>query len=135
MDDKTDKKASPSGDKSTSLGLSENVEALLAYFFGLIGGLVFYFLEKKNKFVRFHGMQSILLILGASVVLVGLSIISMVLALIPGIGVIISLLVGFVTLLFALAVFVGWLYTMYKAYKHEMYKLPIIGNMAEKYAK
>ncbi len=45
--------------KKTALGLSENIEGALAYLAGWITGLVFWFLEPENKFVRFHAMQSI----------------------------------------------------------------------------
>ena len=42
----------------TSIGMQPNLAGLLCYFFGFITGLVFYLIEKKNKFVRFHAMQS-----------------------------------------------------------------------------
>ena len=44
----------------TSLGLEENFEAVLCYIGFWVTGLIFYFVEDKNKFVRFHAMQSIL---------------------------------------------------------------------------
>ena len=47
----------------TSLGLEENFEAVLCYFGIWVTGLIFYFVEDKNKFIRFHAMQSILVFL------------------------------------------------------------------------
>ncbi|PNX50720.1 MAG: hypothetical protein BV458_12720, partial [Thermoplasmata archaeon M9B2D] len=47
----------------TSLGLEENFEAMLCYVFFWVSGLFFYFVEDKNKFIRFHAMQSILVFL------------------------------------------------------------------------
>ncbi len=44
----------------TSLGLEENIEGVLCYLLGFITGIAFYLLEKENKFVRFHAMQSII---------------------------------------------------------------------------
>ncbi len=44
----------------TSMGMDANVAAGLSYLFSIIGGLIFYFGEKQNRFVRFHAMQSIL---------------------------------------------------------------------------
>ena len=60
----------------TSTGMQANVAALLSYGFGWITGLVFYLIEKENKFVRFHAFQSI-------VVFGALTVLSIVLAFIP----------------------------------------------------
>ncbi len=102
----------------TSTGLEENVAGLLCYLLGFITGILFYVLEKDNSFVRFHAMQSIITF-GAIFVL------SIVLGFIPIIGWILALLLPFV----ALAL---WIILMIKAYQGERYKLPIVGDMAEK---
>src|SRR6478735_947207 len=47
------------GPKSTSTGLPSNVAAALACI-PLIGGIIFYVLEKRDSFVRFYAMQSII---------------------------------------------------------------------------
>src|SRR4026207_931547 len=47
------------GPKSTSTGLPSNVAAALACI-PLIGGIIFYILEKHDSFVRFYAMQSII---------------------------------------------------------------------------
>ena len=44
----------------TSVEMDENVAGLLCYVLGWISGLVFFLIEKKNKFVRFHALQSII---------------------------------------------------------------------------
>jgi len=36
----------------TSTGMQPNMEALLSYVLGFITGLIFYLVEKENKFVR-----------------------------------------------------------------------------------
>ena len=45
-------------------------------------------------------------------------------------------LIGFLGLvifpIFGLAVFAVWIFLMYKAYSHEKFKLPIIGDIVEK---
>ena len=102
----------------TSTGLEENVAGLLCYLLGFITGILFYVLEKDNSFVRFHAMQSIITF-GAIFVLI------IVLGFIPIIGWILALLLPFV----ALAL---WIILMIKAYQGERYKLPIVGDMAEK---
>ena len=98
--------------------MQPNLAGLLSYIFGFITGLIFYLIEKKNKFVRFHAMQSIVLS-GA------LFIIQIVLAFVPVIGWAIGSLVS-------LAAFVVWIILMIKAYQGEYFKLPIIGDIAEK---
>ena len=103
--------------KKTALGIDENIEAVLCYVVGWITGIVFLVLEKDNKYVRFHAMQSL-------VAFLALFIMSMVISLIPILGGIISLLINL------LMVFI-WLLMMYKAYQGEKYKLPYAGDFAE----
>ena len=102
----------------TSIGMQPNLAALLSYFLGFITGLVFYLVEKKNKFVRFHAMQSI-------VVFGGLFVINLVLIVIPVLGALISVLLSLLSL-------VLWVLLMIKAYQGEYFKLPIAGDIAEK---
>jgi uncharacterized membrane protein len=102
----------------TSTGMQPNLEALLCYLLGFISGIVFYVIEKENKFVRFHAMQSI-------VTFGFLFVVGMFLGIIP--------LLGWV-LWYVLAIFefVLWIILMLKAYNGELYKLPVAGDMAEK---
>ncbi|MDD5073256.1 MAG: DUF4870 domain-containing protein [Candidatus Omnitrophica bacterium] len=97
----------------SSLGIDANLAAALAYVFGWISGLIIFAVEKDNKFVKFHAMQS-LIFFG------GLTIISILLV----ITVIGPLFLG----ILGLAV---WIICIIKAYSGEMFKLPGIGNMAE----
>lgn len=99
-------------------GLDENIAGLLSYI--VIVGIVFIFIEKENNFIRFHAFQSIFTFISLVSLLIALSII-------PFIGWIIATLLSPVTLI--LVVFL-----MYQAYSGERYKLPFIGNFAEKYA-
>ncbi len=102
----------------TALGIDENIEGLLCYILTFITGIVFLVLEKENKFVRFHAMQSIATFLP-------LFVISFVIGFIPFIGWVISSLIVLVEVIL-------WLLLMFKAYQGEMYKLPIAGDFAEK---
>ncbi len=103
----------------TSLGLEENVEALLAYLLGWITGIIFLLLEKESRFVRFHAMQSI-------IVFLSITLLQAILPIIPFIGGLFSMLLGVLA-------FVLWLVLMVKAYQGEYYKLPIAGDLAENY--
>lgn len=112
----------------TKSGLDENLAGALAYVFGWLTGVIFLVLEPENKFVKFHSIQSILLSVAIFIVAVPVSMFSWFL---PSIlGLIFSCMMFFVWL----AVFIGWLFLMYKAYKGEMFKLPVIGDLAEKQA-
>ena len=104
--------------EKTSTGLEANVAGLLCYVLGWISGLVFILIEKENKFVRFHAMQSII-VFGA------LSVASIVLGWIPLLNVVIVPLISVLGL-------VLWIVLMVKAYQGEKYKLPWAGDLAEK---
>ena len=105
-------------DKKTSVNLDQNICALLGYLFGWISGLIFFLLEKENKFVRFHALQSIIL----SAIPTAISII---LGWIPIIGWLVSTVCW---ILFA----VCWIICMVKSYQNEWFKLPVIGDIAAK---
>ena len=102
----------------SSLGLDANVAACLSYVLGLITGIIFYVLEKENKFVKFHAMQSIVLF-GAVFVL------GIILPFIPVIGLILLPIVYIGSI-------VLWILLMVKAYQGETFKLPVAGDIAEK---
>jgi uncharacterized membrane protein len=109
-------------------GLEENVAGMLAYI-TIIPAIIFLVIEpyNKNKFVRFHSFQCLFF----SVAMFALGIVLSVLTAIPVLGWIVGLL-G-VPLLW-LASLVIWIVLLMKAYKHEMFKLPVIGEIAAKQA-
>ena len=108
----------------TSMNLEENVAGALCYVLGWITGIIFYIMEKENKTVRFHAVQSIIVFLPLMIVV---GILQVILLFIPFIGWAISGLMG-------LLVFILWLVLMFKAYQGEKFKLPIVGDIAEKHA-
>src|SRR6187402_569105 len=61
--------------EKTSTGFDANVAAALAYLVGFVTGIIFLLVEKENKFVRFHAMQSTLLFIGVILVDVVLNLI------------------------------------------------------------
>ena len=113
--------------EKTSTGLEANVAGLLCYVLGWISGLVFILIEKENKFVRFHAVQSIAVFGAVTIV----QIVLFVLAQIPFIGLLFWILYAIVGLL----AFVLWIVLMVKAYQGTMYKLPWAGNFAEERTK
>lgn len=116
-----------SGTGTTGSGLAPNIAAALSYVLGLITGIVFILIEKEDQFVRFHAWQSILL----SVALIALSIAISIVAIIPILGWIIAFIFAIV---YPLVVLVLWVLLIVKAFQGAKWKLPYIGDMAEKYA-
>ena len=104
----------------TSTGMQANVEALLCYVFGWISGLIFYLIEKENKYVRFHAMQSL-------VTFAALNILWVILMVVPVVGWALIPILGIVQLIL-------WILLMVKAYQGEKFKLPLSGDVAEKNA-
>lgn len=117
--------------RSSSTGLKPNVAAAIAYLFGWISGLIFILLERENRYVRFHAMQSIIYSMVATVLFACLSIIQRIFELLPLIGRIMSILVALLTGLAALAFLCVLIVLIVKAYAGEYYKLPVIGEIAE----
>jgi uncharacterized membrane protein len=102
-------------------GLSDNSAGALAYV-TVIPAIVFLLVEpySKNSYIRFHAWQSIFLGIAAFAVQIVLSVI-------PVIGWILIpfVLIGFLVL---------WIIVLLKALKGQRYKLPFIGDLAEKQA-
>ncbi len=104
----------------------------LAYLITPFTGILVYFMKKEDSFVKFHGVQSILFGVVAYILSFGLGIVTSVLTFATmGVGGICVLILP----LFWLAVFVLWVFLMWKAYSGERYKLPYLGEMSEKYAR
>jgi uncharacterized membrane protein len=104
----------------TSTGLQENVAGLLCYVLGWVTGVVFLILEKENKTIKFHAMQSIITF-GA------LTVIQIILGFIPFVGWILGIIVWLLTV-------VLWILLMVKAYQGQMWKVPVAGDIAAKQA-
>jgi uncharacterized membrane protein len=117
----------------TSMGMDANVAAGLSYLFSIVGGLIFYFGEKQNRFVRFHAMQSILFnafwIVLFIVFFFVQSILYATVILSP-----LALVLTCLTFLLPFAILVLWIILMVYAFQGKYFKLPVIGDYAEKYA-
>ena len=121
--------AHDTGPKST--GLPSNIAAALACI-PLIGGLVFYVLEKQDQFVRFYAMQSI--ILGGVFVLswIVYSILFGILTPIPAIGFVFVIILGVAWALIRVAFVVLWIIATVKAFTGVRWDIPYVGPIARK---
>ncbi len=107
-------------EETVQSGLSDNAAGALAYV-TIIPAIIFLIVEpyNKNSYIRFHAWQSIFL--GIVAFVIGF------INVIPILGQIIFL-VGMLIL------FVAWIIVLLKALKGERFKLPLIGDLAEKQA-
>jgi len=119
----------PAAVGSTGL-LKENIAGALAYI-TFIPAIVFLVRKpfKANHFVRFHSWQSIGLAVAGVLAAIALRIIFYVLGLIPWIG---HLLAWLAVLVISLGWVILWLVVLVKALQGELFKLPVIGDFAEK---
>jgi uncharacterized membrane protein len=123
----------------SSTGLDENLAALLSYLFTWVSGLIFFLIEKDSRLVRFHAMQSILLSSAAIVVGIVLWIAWIVVAIVLAmmsevLASLVSIVMGLVLFVFYIAILIGFILCMVKAYQKQYFKLPVIGNFAEKFS-
>ncbi len=105
--------------EKSSTGLDENVAGLLCYVLGWISGLVFVLIEQKSNFVRFHAMQSLIVFGILAVAIIALSWVPVL-----GYG-----LQGIISLIG----FILWIVLMVRAYQGAKYKLPWVGDVAERW--
>jgi uncharacterized membrane protein len=112
--------------------MADNVAGMLAYI-TIIPAILFLVMEPYNKsrFVRFHAFQNIFLHVAAIVCWIGLFIVSAVLAFIPILGHLVAFLLW---MLLSLGLFIIWIVLLLKANQGQMWKLPVIGDLAEKQA-
>lgn len=113
----------------TSTGLPANVAGALAYVLGPITGVLFFVLEKDNRFVRFHAAQSIVVWVAYIVIGFVLGMLSAVLAFIPIIGWLIGMLVSFG---WGLLGFALWLWLMWQAFQGNEWEVPFAGVFARR---
>ena len=114
----------------SSTGMQANIAGLLCYVLGWISGLVFFLIEKENKFVRFHALQSIIVFGALTVLQIAIGIL---IGLFTAIHVyFLTPILGFLYPILGLAGLVLWIILMVKAYQGQKFKLPIAGDIAEK---
>jgi len=109
------------GRSRSGTGLEPHLAATLAYVLGVISGIAMLVIEKQDRFVRFHAMQSTITFLSVAVlhfILIGVPIIGRALY-----G---PFIVGVVLL---------WVFLMFNAFNGKMYKLPYVGDFAEEQTK
>ncbi|MGD1003951.1 MAG: DUF4870 domain-containing protein [Methanoregulaceae archaeon] len=116
-----------------TFGLDENVASAACYVLGWLTGIIFFLMEKDNKTVRFHAMQSVLTFLPLTILywIIG-TIYTMMFF---GAGMYGAYgawgILSLIATLIAIVMLILWLVLMFKAYKGEKFKVPIVGDIAE----
>jgi uncharacterized membrane protein len=109
----------------TTTGVTPGASILVAYLLGWVGGLIFVLVEKQNRSVRFHAIQSIAL----SIALLAVLIVFQLIALVPVVGFVFSSVIipivglGFLALIAII---------VYQKYNGVDVQLPKLGEIAER---
>ena len=116
-------------DERAPILLPDRILGAVAYFSFIpaVGFLVFEKF-KRNRYLRFHSLQSIYLVLAAVVTGIVLRVLLAMFSLIPRIG---YLLGWLVVVVMTLAFFMLWLVLIAKALQGERFQLPLLGQLAE----
>ena len=114
----------------SSLKLGENTEAALCYLLLWLSGIIFYLVEKENKTVRFHAMQSILVFLPLSIIMIIVAVPQWFLSFYmpPIIFGALATISGFLRV----ALVILWILFVFNAYQGQKFKIPIISDIAKK---
>jgi len=116
----------------TSIGLQPNIAGLLCYVALWVTGIIFVVIEKKSQFVKFHAWQSIMTFGILTVVQIIISILGAIALSTFSFGLwqfahVVGILVWLLT--------VGlWIALMVLAYSGKMWKVPLVGDWAERQA-
>ena len=102
-------------DRAGTRKLEPRLAAALSYMLGLVTGIILLRVEKEDRFVRFHALQSILFTSVCIVVLLALATVG----------------IGLVTYAVAVVAWAVWAILMLRAARGELYQLPLIGRWAE----
>jgi uncharacterized membrane protein len=113
-------------------GLPESIAGALAYF-TFVPAVIFLLRApfSKNRFVRFHSVQCLLLWVASGLFAIAVKLASVVLFILPVLG---PLLVWLVSTVVVLAAVVIWVVLVVKAFQGEMFKLPLLGDFAAQQA-
>lgn len=108
-------------------GLTNNMASALCYLLGILSGIAFLVIAPYNreKEVRFHAFQSILVTIAWIVLITVFNAV---------VGVLGLYALYFLSPLLSLAALLGWLYLMYSAYMGRHVVVPIVGPIAERQA-
>ncbi len=124
--------------QKSALGLDGNVTTLIGYLIPIVA-LILIFIEKDNKFVRFHSFQAILWVAISIAAIIVIAIVGVVFGVVVsqvsgGLATVVGLLLILVYIGWFFAYIGGLIFGAVKSFGGNMTKLPVVGNMAEKWS-
>ena len=109
-----------------------NFLGALSYLLFFVSGIILFLGRPKDSYVHFHSLQSVIWSVGAVVLWAFISLLLNLLG--PLTFGLFPFLLGPIRVLYGAAFILSWLYLMFKAYIGERYQLPVVGELADKYA-
>src|SRR2546421_9862351 len=121
----------PVSDLPKSTGFPSNLGVALACI-TLIGGIVFFILEKQGPFVRFYSMQSIVFGMAWFLFNIVSAVVHAIFGAIPAIGGILVFFWAIIAAIVHIALVVLWIIATVKAFTGVRWDIPYVGPMARK---
>ena len=115
---------------SAGTGLPPNVAAGIACVFPLVGGIVFLMLEKRDAFVRFHAMESVVFNAMMVVAQIVLAVASFVAWHIPLLGLVVLFVIGLIQIVIWLLWLVVYVVQVVKAFSGAEWEIPYVAPIA-----
>lgn len=113
-------------------GLPRNVAAGLSLVLPLVGGIAALFLERRDAFVRFYAVQSIVLGMLLAMLVMVLALAEFIFSPIPWLGAYLVGAVQFVYGVFAFAWFMIWVFATVMAFMDREWAIPYVGRLARR---
>lgn len=118
--------------EKSSTGLDVNVASALSYVLGLVSGVIFFAIETQSRVVKYHALQSMLMSVAVMVVYIVYSVLWAIMARVPLLGWVAGIF-GFLGWAVLMLGFLAlWIYCLVKAFNGERFKLPYLGEIAER---
>lgn len=120
-------------DVTVGTGLPRNIAAALACIFPLVGGVVFYILDRRDAFVRFYSLQSI--VLGGVFFVLGifLQISGHILGFIPLLGRLFAWSLGLFSNVLGIVFLILWVILICQAYRGKLWEMPVLWRAAKRH--
>jgi len=123
----------PVSSGSSDTGLPSNLAAGLCAIFTLIGGLIFYLIEKKDQFVRHWAVQAIFFGGFWLVLSLAVSVLGGIFAGIPGLRILFIPLFGLLHFVVWLGGMILWIIGIIKAFQGQKWEYPFISEQCKKW--
>jgi uncharacterized membrane protein len=123
----------PSSPTGSDTGLPSNVAAGLCAIFHLVGGIAFYFIERKDLFVRHWAIQAIFFGAAWTGAVLAISILREIVSPLPGIGFLFKLLFPLLWIIVWFGGGILWVLGIIKAFLGQKWEYPFISEQGKKY--